>query len=144
MVACIDFSHPSTIALSFCRRTAWISLESGRYISARQRKRESEMATLQDLLERKAALEREIESTRRQERAEAISKVKSLMTQYGLTMADLTARTPPKAVVGKAGKVAAKYRNEATGDTWSGRGLQPKWLKAALAAGRRIEEFTVR
>ena len=102
------------------------------------------MATLQDLLERKAALEREIESTRRQERAEAISKVKSLMTQYGLTMADLTARTPPKAVVGKAVKVAAKYRNEATGDTWSGRGLQPKWLKAALAAGRRIEEFTVR
>ena len=32
-------------------------------------------------------------------------------------------------------------RNKATGDTWSGRGLQPKWLKAALAAGRKIEDF---
>ena len=37
------------------------------------------MASLQDLLERKAELEREIEATRRQERADAISKVKALM-----------------------------------------------------------------
>ena len=39
--------------------------------------------------------------------------------------------------------VAAKYRNKATGETWSGRGLQPKWLKAALAAGRKIDDFAV-
>ena len=41
------------------------------------------------------------------------------------------------------GKVPPKYRNAATGDTWSGRGLQPNWLKAALAAGRRLDEFKV-
>ena len=35
------------------------------------------MATLQDLLDRRAALEKEIEATRKQERAEAISKVKA-------------------------------------------------------------------
>ncbi len=102
------------------------------------------MATLQDLLDRKAALEKEIEVTRRHERAEAISKVKSLMAEYGLSMADLSARAPSKASAGKGGKVAAKYRNTATGDTWSGRGLQPKWLKAALAAGRKIDEFAVK
>jgi DNA-binding protein H-NS len=102
------------------------------------------MATLQDLLDRKAALEKEIEATRRHERAEAISKVKSLMAQYGLTMADLNARTASKVSAGKGSKVAVKYRNEATGDTWSGRGLQPKWLKAALAAGRKIDEFAVK
>jgi DNA-binding protein H-NS len=102
------------------------------------------MATLQDLLDRKAALEKEIEATRRHERAEAISKVKSLMAQYGLTMADLNARTASKVSAGKGSKVAVKYRNEATGDTWSGRGLQPKWLKAALAAGRKIDEFSVK
>ena len=42
-----------------------------------------------------------------------------------------------------AGKVAVKYRNAATGDSWTGRGLQPKWLKAALAAGGKLEDFTV-
>jgi DNA-binding protein H-NS len=103
------------------------------------------MASLQDLLDRKAALEREIEATRKQERADAISKVKALMSEYGLTMADLSAKGTSRGnAVSRGGKVAVKYRNAATGDTWSGRGLQPKWLKAALAAGRKIEEFAVR
>jgi DNA-binding protein H-NS len=39
--------------------------------------------------------------------------------------------------------VAPKYRNPQTGETWSGRGLQPNWLKSALAAGHKIEEFSV-
>ena len=102
------------------------------------------MATLQDLLDRRAALEREIEATRKQERAEAISKVKALMAQYGLTASDLATKSASKPAPAKGGKVAIKYRNAATGDTWSGRGLQPKWLKAALAAGRKIEEFAVK
>ncbi|MEY8875225.1 MAG: H-NS family nucleoid-associated regulatory protein, partial [Leptothrix sp. (in: b-proteobacteria)] len=40
-------------------------------------------------------------------------------------------------------KVAPKYRDPSTGETWSGRGLQPKWLKAALETGRSLEEFSV-
>ena len=40
-------------------------------------------------------------------------------------------------------KVAVKYRDEATGNTWSGRGLQPNWLKAALSEGRKLEDFAV-
>jgi hypothetical protein len=28
-----------------------------------------------------------------------------------------------------------------TGSTWSGKGLQPRWLKVALAAGRTLDEF---
>lgn len=40
-----------------------------------------------------------------------------------------------------ASKPGIKYRNPATGETWSGRGLQPKWLKARLAEGGRLEDF---
>lgn len=101
------------------------------------------MATLQDLLAQKEALEREIESTKKHHRAEAIAKVRSMMAEYGLTAADLAGKSAGKSATTKGGKVAVKYRNAATGDTWSGRGLQPKWLKAALAAGRRIEDFSV-
>lgn len=101
------------------------------------------VATLQDLLAQKEALEKEIESTKKQHRAEAIAKVRSLMSEYGLTAADLSGKTGVKSGGSKTGKVAVKYRNAATGDTWSGRGLQPKWLKAALAAGRKIEDFSV-
>jgi DNA-binding protein H-NS len=101
------------------------------------------VATLQDLLAQKEALEREIENTKKQHRADAIAKVRSLMAEYGLTASDLAGKGGSKGAGTKTGKVAAKYRNAATGDTWSGRGLQPKWLKAALAAGRKIEDFSV-
>ncbi len=100
------------------------------------------MATLNDLLAQKVALEKQIADTQREERAEAIAKVKSLMTEYGLTLADLGT----KAVAGPrktGGKVAAKYRDAATGNTWSGRGLKPNWLKAALANGRTLDDFAV-
>lgn len=52
-------------------------------------------------------------------------------------------QTQPTAT--KAGKAkSTKYRNAKTGDTWSGRGLQPKWLKVALAAGAKLGDFEVR
>lgn len=36
-----------------------------------------------------------------------------------------------------------KYRCPMTGQTWSGRGLKPKWLAVALEDGRAISEFEV-
>lgn len=104
------------------------------------------MATpsLNELIAQKAALEKEIESRRSQEREEAVSKVRSIMSEYGLTMADLGQRSPRAgSTAAKGSKVAAKYRNTATGETWSGRGLQPKWLKAALASGKTLADFAV-
>jgi DNA-binding protein H-NS len=99
------------------------------------------MATLTDLLAQKAALEKQIAQTQRDEREKAISQIRTLMSEYGLTAADLSQRGGKKARAGT--KVAAKYRNKATGDTWSGRGLQPRWLKAALATGKKLSDFSV-
>jgi DNA-binding protein H-NS len=111
-------------------------------ISAQYLLKDFAMASLQELLSQKEALERQIELTQKQERSAAIAKVKALMTEYGLTSADIAGTT--KANSGKSSKkVAAKYRNSATGEAWSGRGLQPNWLKAALASGRKLQEFAV-
>lgn len=102
------------------------------------------MSSLQDLLAKRAALEQEIEATQRRERQDAINKVKALMSEYGLTVADLSGKgTSSKTGSGKGAKVAPKYRNAATGDTWSGRGLQPKWLKAAIASGKKMSDFAI-
>lgn len=101
------------------------------------------MATLQELLAQKEAIEREIELTKKRERADAIARVRSLMAEYGLTLADLGGKAPAASPKAASGKVPPKYRNAATGDTWSGRGLQPNWLKAALASGRKLDEFKV-
>ncbi len=101
------------------------------------------MASLHELLAKKEALDLEIEETKKQERGEAIRKVRELMDQYGLTNADLASRGSAKAKGGTGKKVAAKYRNSTTGETWSGRGLQPNWLKAALGSGRKLSDFTI-
>ena len=105
------------------------------------------MASLQELIAQKEALEREIERTKQQGRADAISKIHALMDEFGLSASDLSGKSSKvKAGRGpKAGgrKVAAKYRNSSTGETWSGRGLQPRWLKAALAAGHRLDEYAL-
>ena len=103
------------------------------------------MPTLQELLAQKAALEKQIAETQRQERADAIAKVKSLMAEYGLTAADIAGKSgPAPRTPSSAGKkVAPKYRNPATGETWTGRGLQPNWLKTALASGKSLADFTL-
>lgn len=102
------------------------------------------MPTLQELLEQKAAIERQIIETQREERASAIAQIKSLMSQHGLTVADLSTRGPATTRRGEsAGKVPPKYRDPATGNTWSGRGLQPNWLKSALASGKSLADFAV-
>ena len=39
--------------------------------------------------------------------------------------------------------VAPKYRDSASGATWTGRGKQPKWLAAALKGGQKLEDFKI-
>ena len=108
------------------------------------------MATLKELLAQeeqlaaqREALGKQIAQAKQAERAGAISEVKALMVAHGLTLADLGTRSVAASKAATSKKVAAKYRNTATGDTWSGRGLQPNWLKSVLASGRSIDEFKI-
>ncbi len=43
---------------------------------------------------------------------------------------------------GRGSKVAPKYRGPG-GETWSGRGLKPRWLTMALREGGKIEDFLI-
>ena len=43
----------------------------------------------------------------------------------------------------KGVKVKPKYRDAKTGDTWAGRGVQPRWLTAALKSGKKLEDYLI-
>lgn len=114
------------------------------------------MATLQELLDQRtqlqqqiAGVEQQISALQSEERQEAIAKIKALLAQYGLTVADLAGSAAPRAEkAAKApktagSKVAPKYRDPATGSTWTGRGLKPRWLTAAIEAGGKVEDFAI-
>jgi DNA-binding protein H-NS len=106
------------------------------------------LATLKELLAQREELEAQIEQAKNKDRTDAVAQIRALMDDYGLTVADLGGRASAKksAPAGgrkPLGKVAPKYRNASTGETWSGRGLQPNWLKAALAGGKSLEDFAL-
>ena len=43
----------------------------------------------------------------------------------------------------KGVKVKPKYRDARTGDTWAGRGVQPRWLTAALKTGKKLDDYLI-
>jgi DNA-binding protein H-NS len=105
------------------------------------------MADLQQLIRQKADLERQIAQLNSKGRQDAIDEIRKIMTEHGLTSDDIASPTRAR----KAGTkldgterkaVAAKYKDD-QGNQWTGRGLKPRWLTAALAAGKKLEDFGV-
>jgi DNA-binding protein H-NS len=110
------------------------------------------MTNYSDLLAQKAQLERQaselekqLAAARKEERSGVIAQIRNLMAEHGLTAADLEGRAPraAKENANKGKPVAPKFRDPATGDTWSGRGLKPKWLTTALESGKKVEDFAL-
>lgn len=86
------------------------------------------MSTYQELLAQRAELEKKIEAERAIERAKALTTVRELCAEHGTTADDLA----PSASKGKprvTGAVPPKYRDPATGQTWTGRGKEPVWIR---------------
>ena len=107
---------------------------------SRHTPRPESMSALHDLIARKNELDKRIAATQAAERTQALERIHALMAQHGLTVADLVL-----AKIGRTPRMLdAKYENRATGETWSGHGKRPRWLKQALEEGHRLEEFVVR
>lgn len=87
------------------------------------------MTSLAELIKQKEALEAQIEATRKAELSDAISKVKALVAEHGLKASDIFKREKSANKVSGRSKVAAKYYDPSSGNSWSGRGKEPKWLQ---------------
>ena len=74
-----------------------------------------------------------------------IAKIKELADSIGVTVTIHDGSTQTRAASSRKGsKVAAKYRNPHNPDqTWTGRGVKPRWLAALVNEGRQIEEFLI-
>lgn len=81
-------------------------------------------ASYKDLMAQRAALEAQIEAARKQEVSDVVAKIRALIQDYELSAEDIfTARRA------SAGTVPPKFRDPATGKTWTGRGKPPDWIK---------------
>lgn len=79
-----------------------------------------------ELLAQREALEQQIAAARKAEVTGAVQQIRSLIESFGLTQDDIFPASKQKR---ETGTVAPKYRDPVTGQTWSGRGKTPNWIK---------------
>lgn len=100
------------------------------------------MSKYEKLKKEIADLQAKAEEERKKEIADVVADIKAKMAQYDLTPADLgfSGRAGARK---SAGKVAPKYRDPATGKTWTGRGRAPKWVLEAEKRGMKRDTFLI-
>ncbi|MDF0506351.1 H-NS histone family protein [Burkholderia cenocepacia] len=93
------------------------------------------MSTFQELLARRAALETEIQTAKAGERSNALKEVKRLVDEFDFSTREIFSTSK----IRKRQTVQPRYRDPATGATWSGRGRPPKWIDGKDRSQYRIE-----
>ncbi|AVO50280.1 histone [Melaminivora suipulveris] len=90
----------------------------------------NEEASYKDLLKEREALDQRIKDAHRREVSSAVSRVREIVAEFDLTPQDVfPSGKAPRATAGTGAKIAPKYRNPATGQTWTGRGKPPRWIQ---------------
>ena len=120
------------------------------------------MSNLIDLQSQIEKLQKQAADLKSKEFNSTVADIRAKMAAFGITVKDLGGKSTAKkgkpgrpAKTAKAGKVAkvrkskaagvpvaAKFRGP-NGETWSGRGLSPKWMTALIAQGRSKSDFAV-
>ena len=117
------------------------------------------MSSLVDIQLQIDKLTKQAQAIKTKEFAKTVQDIRQKMKAFGITVKDLQTIKPSKS--GEAGAqaklskkdgkprsklqgtpVPAKYRGP-LGETWTGRGLMPRWLKTMVEQGRTKEEFII-
>lgn len=90
-----------------------------------------------------AELNTELQSRLQLEKESFLDQIREKADTYGISVEDLMveAAEPKKR---KMGKIKPKYQNpDNSSETWTGRGHKPKWMKALLEDGKKIENMLI-
>ena len=119
------------------------------------------MGNLIDIQNQIEKLQKQASEIKAKEFNATVQDIRAKMQAFGITVKDLQLGKGRgvKAKAGKAGvaakrvdagvkkksasAVVAKYRGP-NNETWSGRGLTPRWLAALLAQGQKKEDFAIK
>lgn len=106
--------------------------------------------TLEEIQAQIAELTAKANQIRQEQYGKAVSDAQALITSFNLKASDFVFNasidrqeksekpTPQKSTK----KAEIKFR-DANGNSWSGRGLKPRWLTAALESGKTLADFAV-
>ena len=85
-----------------------------------------------------------IEAKKEQELDAAYKQVLQIASDHGVSVEELLARGTKSSKSTTRKPVAPRYRNpDNQQETWTGRGKQPRWLAAKIAAGAKLDSFLI-
>lgn len=121
------------------------------------------MESYKEILKKISVLNAQAAQAKQRELGAVLKRIKQEIKRHGFTAADLgltvvgakgNSRQDKKTKGATSGRVISssprksratvppKYRGP-NGETWSGRGLRPTWLKAELASGNTLDAFLI-
>jgi DNA-binding protein H-NS len=118
------------------------------------------LSNLIDIQSQIEKLQKQANEIKAKEFNSTVQDILAKMQAFGITVRDLQNAKPVKGSNASRGRkpvfsskaektskkagvaVAAKYRGP-NGETWSGRGLTPKWLSILIAQGQSKESFAI-
>ncbi len=91
-------------------------------------------SSYKELLAQRASLEQRIAQARQQEVDAAVTAIRELIAEFDLTVDEVFQGERKRGRIGASTQratktVAPKYRDPATGQTWTGRGKAPLWIR---------------
>lgn len=100
--------------------------------------------TLDELSKMISDAQKALNARKISERKAVISQIHELAASIGVTVTVDGDKSKSRLSGRKGQKVAAKYKNpQNPSETWTGRGVKPRWLKALVDTGKRIEDFLI-
>ncbi len=88
-----------------------------------------ETSSVEEMEKARERLDAQIKARVDAQKLSVITQVKSVMDTYGVTLEELVEALGGLKARRKGVKAKQKYRDPATGVTWSGRGKEPAWIK---------------
>jgi DNA-binding protein H-NS len=87
--------------------------------------------TIDQLRKQQEEIDRRIKEKQSAEKQAVIDQIVSVVTEYNIPVEELVEALGGTKNRRKGSKAKAKYRDPASGVTWSGRGKEPSWIKGA-------------
>lgn len=106
------------------------------------------MTTLAEIQAQIVELTAKADQMRFEQRSKAVADAQAIINSFNLKASDLVfssdkiEKSAKSVSVKSTRKAEIKYRDN-NGNGWSGRGLQPRWLKAELEGGKALSDFLV-
>ncbi|MDP3699443.1 MAG: H-NS histone family protein [Hylemonella sp.] len=119
------------------------------------------MSNLIDIQSQIQKLQKQAGEIKAREFDKTVQEILGKMQAFGITVKDLQGgkgrggKAKPAKTAGKTGRAGAAAKKKAksvvapkfrgpNGETWSGRGLTPRWLSTLVAQGRKKEDFAIK